>query len=124
MVETDNIKLELLPSGILLATYKKQTVITLEIGQHIVKTRLAFTGLEPLRPVLMYNAGIVEVEYSARKYLSSGEAISGLSAAAVLVDKATSAIVMNFIMAIERPKIPVKLFSSEKKAFRWLETFL
>lgn len=45
-VETDYIKLELLPNGILVATYKKRTIINLQMAQEIVSTRLAFTGNE------------------------------------------------------------------------------
>jgi hypothetical protein len=123
VVETDYIRLELLPNGILIATYKRRIKVTLEMATEIVQTRLNFTGREP-RPVLIYNQGVVKIEKSARKYVSSDDGIAGIKAAAIIVNAASTSIIMNFILRMERPDIPAKTFTSEKEAMTWLETYL
>ncbi len=122
-VETDYIRLELLPNGILIATYKRRTLIDLTMAKEIVKTRLDFTGLEP-RPVLIYNQGVIEVEREARKYVSGPEGCAGLSCAAIMQDHVATVIILSMIMALDKPPMPVKFFSKSRRAMAWLEGFL
>ena len=114
-VENDYVSLELLESGILIATYKKYKRITLEIAKEIVRMRLTFTGREP-RPVLVMNMGVTEISKPARKHLSSGDGIAGISASAIVVDNAATAFIVGFILWIERPLIPVKPFERKENA--------
>jgi hypothetical protein len=124
-VENDFIHLELLPNGILIATYKRRTLVNLAMAKTIVKTRLDFTGRDP-RPVLIYNQGVVKIDKSAREYVSSNDGIAGISAAAIIVDKASTSMIMNFILSMQRPEIPARMFPLRKKdeAMAWLESFL
>jgi hypothetical protein len=123
VIETPYIVMELLESGILVATYKRRTLVTLEMAREIVQARLAFTGREP-RPVLLMNQGVVEIDKSARKYVSSDDGLAGIKAAAIIVDHLSTAIIMSFILSVERPEIPAKTFTRAEKAMRWLETYL
>jgi hypothetical protein len=122
-VETPYIHLELLESGILIATYKKRVLITLDIAREVVETRLNFTGREP-RPVLIVNQGVVEIDKTARRYISTNDALAGIKAAAIIVDKLSTSIIMAFILSIERPEIPAKTFTRMDKAMVWLEKYL
>jgi hypothetical protein len=123
VVETDYIRLELLENGILIATYTRRVLVTLAMAQEIVKTRLDFTGRE-LRPVIIVNQGVIQVDKSARKYLSSDEGVAGISAAAVIVGHLSTSIIMSFILSVERPEIPARTFTSRARAMTWLEIFL
>jgi len=123
VIETPYIVMELLESGILVATYKRRTLVTLEMAREIVQARLEFTGREP-RPLLLMNQGVVEIDKSARKYVSSDDGLAGIKAAAIIVDHLSTAIIMSFILSVERPDIPAKMFTRAEKAMRWLETYL
>ena len=123
VAESDYIRLELLPDGILVAFYKKHKVVTLEMAKEIVGTRLNFVGRVP-RPVLIYNLGVLQMDKPARKYVSSGDGIAGIKAAAIIADKLSTYIIMGFIMSVERPPMPTRIFTRRSKAVAWLTTFL
>ena len=122
-LEMPYLRFELLPNGILVATYKSRVSITLEIAEEIVRTRLEFAGPEP-RPVLIYNQGVVYFDKQARKYVSSEYGIAGVKAAAVVVDWSFTYLIMSYIFSVERPAIPVKTFASAERAMQWLSTYL
>jgi hypothetical protein len=121
--DTPFVRLELLENGILVAIYKRHSVVTLDMAREIVRSRLEFTGRSP-RPVLVLNQGVVEFDKEARKYVSTGDGIAGIKAAAIVVDKASTAFIISFILKVERPGMPAKAFSRRGPAMRWLETFL
>jgi hypothetical protein len=123
MVETPYIRLELLDSGILVASYKRRTLVTLEMAREIVQTRLDFVGREP-RPVLIFNLGVVEVDKAARKYVSSGDGVAGIKAAATVTDNLATHFIMSFIYKFERLPMPVRNFTREDKAMEWLKVYL
>ena len=123
VVETAYIRLELLDNGILVATYKKQKLITLEMAREIVQTRLDFVGLEP-RPVLVLNEGVIQLDKGARKWVASGDGVVGISASAVIADHPGTFFIMALIFTIERPPMPARVYRSRDRAMAWLETFL
>ena len=123
MVETPYVKLELLPSGILVATYKRRALITLELAKEIVKTRLDFTGRTP-RPVIVFNLGVLEFHRDAQYYVSHDEGVAGLSAGAIIKDHLSSALISSFILKVAKTQIPARAFYYPQKAMKWLETFL
>jgi hypothetical protein len=122
-VETSYVRLELLDSGILVATYKKRALFTLEMAIDVVATRLSFAGRDP-RPVLIYNQGVAEFARDARTYVSTRDGLVGIKAAAFMVDKLSTAFILRLILALERPPIPVKPCTTERQAMAWLEDFL
>jgi hypothetical protein len=123
VVETDYIRLELLDNGILVATYKKQRLLTLAMAQEIVQTRLDFVGLDP-RPVLVLNEGVVQLDKAARKWVSSGDGVVGISASAVVAKHPGTFFIMAFIFTVERPPMPARVYRSRDRAMAWLETYL
>ena len=123
VVETPYVRLELLQNGILVASYKRWRRVTLEMAREIVQTRLDFTGREP-RPVLINNLGVVQFDKAARVYVSAGDGIAGVKAAAIMEDRLATSIIMSFILIFERPPMPVRTFRERNGAMTWLETYL
>ena len=107
----------------MLATYKQRKRITLDMAREIVQTRLDFAGVES-RPVLIVNLGVVNFDKAARAYVSNGDGILGVKAAAIVGDRLATKIIMSFIFSVEKPPIPARMFGREREALDWLENFL
>lgn len=109
--------------NILVGTYKKNLRIDLEIAKSIVNTRLSFTGGKKM-PSLILSQGVVSINKPAREYLASDDAIEGLLASAIIVNSPFSSYLGNFFLAVNKTKLPVKIFSTIPRAERWLQQFL
>jgi len=123
MVDTPYVRLELLENGILVAAYKPQRVVTLDMAKEIVQTRLDFVGRDP-RPVLVLNLGVMEFDKEARNYVSTGDGVAGVKAAAIVVNNLATSVIVSLILSVERPEMPARAFRRRGRAMRWLETFL
>ena len=120
---TPLVHLALLDNGILVATYRKQKLLTLEMAQQIVQARLDFVGRDP-RPVLVLNEGVMQMEREARKWVASGDGIVGVKASAVVAGPLSTWFIMSLILQVDRPPMPVKVCRKFDTAMAWLETFL
>jgi hypothetical protein len=120
---TPFVHLALLDNGILVATYGKQKLLTLAMAKQIVQARLDFVGRD-LRPVLIINEGVTEMDKGARKWVSSGDGIAGIKASAVIAGSLSTWFIMSLILQVERPPMPVRVCRKEDRAMAWLETFL
>ncbi len=109
--------------NILVGTYKKNLRIDLEIAKSIVSTRLSFTGGKKM-PSLILSQGVISINKPAREYLASDDAIEGLLASAIIVNSPFSSYLGNFFLAVNKTKLPVKIFSTIPRAERWLQQFL
>lgn len=111
-------------NGIMRVTYKENVTITLPIAKKMVADRIEFQ--KSIQCSAIPVIGYLNIKYAnkaARKYLSL-EGIEGISAAAfVSKTLAISTLVKVFVM-VEQPKIPVRLFEDEKKALKWIKTFI
>lgn len=121
-VETEFVRLYL-EDEILVCHYKRARLINLDMAREIVGTRLRNFGREP-RPVLIYNLGVVEMDKAARRYVSSGDGVSGIMAAATIADSNFTHYIMSLIYRMERPPMPARSFVDERRAVAWLKTFL
>lgn len=74
-------------------------------------------------PTLVHIGGVKSVSRDARKYYSSEESAQTIAAAALLISSELSKILANFFMGINRPIMPVKLFTSKDEAIDWLSSF-
>lgn len=120
---TPLVHLALLDNGILVATYRKQKLLTLPMAQQIVQDRLDFVGRDP-RPVLVLNEGVMQMEKEARKWVSSGDGVAGIKASAVVAGSLSTWFIMSLILQVERPPMPVRVYRKVDTAMAWLETFL
>ena len=108
---------------ILVGTYRSGIHISLETARSIVTTRKLFTGNLPM-PSLIKSQGVISMDKAAREYLASPEATEGLTASAILVQSAFSSFLGNFFLSVNKTSMPVKLFTDEAKAERWLRRFI
>ena len=123
--DTRYVRLELLESGILVAAYKRYRIVDLDMAREIVKARFDFVGRDAFLPVMVLNLGVIYMEKDARKYVSSGDGVAGIKAAAVLLDNNLATYyIMSLIRQVEQPPMPVRKFRKRDRALEWLTTFL
>lgn len=60
----------------------------------------------------------------ARDYFSTKEGSRGLSAAALVLKSPFSKMFGNFLLKINSPVMPVKIFNDDKKAKLWLQQYI
>jgi hypothetical protein len=105
---------------ILIATYKKGRTITLEAARDIVRERIEFTEGQPVG-VLLVDRGVSSFDKAARDYLASSEGTRFIKAGAILCEGPATAIIGNFIIKVNKPTIPVRLFTNKERAIGWLK---
>jgi hypothetical protein len=111
-----------LKGDLLIATYKKDLKVNLDIAKEIIGERHEFTNHKPV-VVLVYNQGVVRMDKRAREYLSSGDGVKGIIAAAIVVGSPFTSFMANFFVSVNKPKMPAKVFSNEEEALKWLTRF-
>ena len=107
---------------ILEATYKSGPKIDLATAKNILRERLEFTEGKSV-PVLVIDSGLVSMDKTARDFLSSNEGIQGIRASALISSSIVNSMLVNFILKISRPELPVKVFTKREDALEWLKTF-
>lgn len=108
--------------GILYAVYKPNFDITLEIAKECVQARIEFCKRQTY-PMYGDISNIKSTEKEARQYLSEGDGIKYLSAGAFLIKTQIEKYIGNFWMSINKPPLPVKLFTDETLAITWLQNY-
>jgi hypothetical protein len=108
--------------NLLYATYKKGVKITLEVAKKVVADRLALIK-DRRYPIIILNQGVVSIDKPARDYLSSGEGIKGLTAAALILDSPFGSFLGNFMLSVTKPALVAKIFTKTDVALRWLEKY-
>lgn len=111
-----------LQDDLLIATYKKDLKVNIDIAREIIKERHEFTSRKPV-VVLVYNQGVVRMDKKAREYLSSGDGIKGIIAAAIVVGSPFTSFMANFFVSVNKPKMPARVFSNTMEALKWLKRF-
>lgn len=64
------------------------------------------------------------ISIESRKYLSGQEANKAASSLAIIANTMVGKIIGNFLIGLNKPSYPVKLFTSEEKALDWLKQFM
>jgi hypothetical protein len=75
-------------------------------------------------PLLIDTREIRSITKEARDFFSMNNRESHVIAFAILIDSPLSKIIGNFFMGLNKPRVPVRLFTSEKEAISWLQSFL
>jgi hypothetical protein len=75
------------------------------------------------RPVLIDMRAIVGINREARAYYADGGGRRVATAAALLIGSPVSRVIANFLISLNRPPIPIQLFTSEAEAVAWLKQF-
>lgn len=108
--------------GVLFGTYKKGLRIDLEIAQSIVAARLRFTEGKAV-PAVLLNQGVVSVDKRARVFFASPDGSKGLKAVAMLLDSAFATFFANFYLSVNKPPMPVRIFTNPPAAIKWIQQF-
>jgi hypothetical protein len=74
-------------------------------------------------PLLIDTRDIRSITKEARDYFSMNNRESHVIAFGILIDSPLSKIIGNFFMGLNKPRVPVRLFTSEKEAVTWLQSF-
>ena len=122
--DTEYVNLSL-EGEILVITYKKGP-ITLDIAKDLVEKRHAFSnGKSYLFLACDEGVGIGGIERDAREYMGKGKSTEGIIASAFYTKSAFNKHIINFFLRISSrsQKFPVKVFSDQNEARKWLESF-
>lgn len=120
--ETRTAIIELRDDGILMVSMKKGSAVTIEDAEenHLASARVAGDArllvLVDVRPA-------VSITREARIYFADENVRSNTVAQALIIDSGVSKVIGNFFIGLNKPKFPVKLFTSEDKAVDWLKGF-
>ena len=97
-------------------------IIDMEMAEKLVEYRLkliegkTYPGFVDAREtVYIYNG--------AKKYLASEVGFIGTSAVAILIKSHVQKILVNTFILLKPTKIPVKMFTDEDTALKWLEGY-
>lgn len=117
---TKNIVALSIKNGILFSEYY-DCKITLNIAKKLVRDRQEFTK-NISYPVLITSSGRINLTREARVFLSSKEGTENLSLIALVHENSIINIMLiNFMLKIHPPLIPIKSFKNKKKALSWIK---
>jgi hypothetical protein len=108
--------------NILCARYADNLHMTLEIAKSCVGARVFFSKGESYA-LLIDMKGIKSVTPEARTYMASFGTLM-VKAGALITGSALNKTLGNIFLAIDKPPVPTKLFTSEEKAREWLQQFV
>ncbi len=110
-------------SGIVHVDYPKGTRVTLELAKEEFRQSAAFG--DGKKVVTIVNLTDIEsVDREARQFYGSAEATSKWAAVALITKSVASKVIGNFFLGINKPQMPVKLFSDEESAIEWLKQYI
>src|SRR5690606_11571113 len=99
----------------LLQVYFKPGKVDLEDAKHIVSTRRELIGEQKVYMVV-YDQVVTKLTRSARNYFASFEGTDGVDAAAFVINRQFTKIMVNYLLKVSKPNKPAKMFVSENKA--------
>jgi hypothetical protein len=112
--------------GVLIIVYKEKLKITLDIAKQCVQDRIKFCKGESY-PMVAALGDIHEPDQEAKKYLSSHEAMEGISAGAFIVKnhlyRLIGSVFIGLYVNLTRNSPPAKLFSNYDSAIAWARKY-
>lgn len=75
-------------------------------------------------PLIVDIREIKSISKEARDHFSMKDRKSAVSSIAIIINSQLSRIIGNFFMGLNKPAVPVKLFSSELEAVKWSKQYL
>lgn len=106
--------------GIARTKVKPQAEITLVEAK---ENSIVVNSLSPgnLYPLLIDSRDIKTISKEARDFFSMNNRESNVSAFAIIIHSPISRVIGNFFMGLNKPRVPARLFNSEKEAVKWLK---
>lgn len=111
-----------LENGIIVATWKIN-LIDITAAKEASTSRQKLTSGKKY-PLLVKMNSIKESTVEARDFLAADNNTKDIAAMALLVDSILGAYNSSFFVAVNKPKVPYKIFNDESKAKEWLEQFV
>ncbi|MBI1947160.1 MAG: hypothetical protein HYS27_15800 [Deltaproteobacteria bacterium] len=84
----------------------------------------AKAGGEKRRPVLVDLRPLGSADGAARGHYAGPETARVFTAVVLLIGSPVSRMVGNFFLTVDRPLVPLRLFTDEAEALAWLRAFL
>ena len=109
-------------NGIIYEIFKKNAVLNLTLAKLVVQKRLKVSN-KMLAPMFIDLRQVFSTDTSARKYMATREAVEYVTAGAFLIDNEIMRLAGNIFIKIDKPLVPVKLFTDEGKALHWLQVY-
>ena len=109
--------------GILRQEFNLNTELTLQDAQESIT---AFAKLSEGRPalVLVRMQGMKSATREARQYFEETVTPTSFIAVAGLTSSAVNRVIGSFFLRFNKPNSPLRLFTSETEALKWLKGFL
>lgn len=103
--------------GIVIANFRQELQVDINLAKQIVSERLAFQNGEKY-PVIIY-LNKINPSKEARSFMGN-EGIKDITIGAFIVKNAIEKVLINFFLSIEKPPIPAKAFTNEEDAISWI----
>lgn len=109
-------------NGILFANFQSNLAMTEDIARTCVEARIFFSRGHSY-PLCVDMRGLASMDKGARRYMASMGATL-VKAGALLTPSVLSRTIGNIFLKVDRPPVPMKLFTSEDKAEQWLRQYV
>lgn len=115
------LKIEELAWPLFLVTFTDGVRMNYEM---VEQTRRAYDGLSERGKIrlIVDMIGVKQVDKDARKSLSDKHSEERIEAMAILVRDPISRMIGNFLIGLNKPTVPLKLFSDFDSARNWIES--
>lgn len=111
-----------LEGPVLCATYNNDLHVSLEVAKKCVEARIFFSkGLS--YPLLIDMRGIRSTTREARRYMATVGATL-VKAGALITGSTVNRAIGNIFLKVDRPPVPLRLFTDAEKAREWLQRFV
>ena len=110
-------------NGIFHAIFDTNVNLTLEEAKEIIALEKKLSGGNR-HPAFVDIQKVKTVHQDARQYFASDSAAEIQVAAALLIGSPVSRAIGNFFLRLNKPILPVQMFTDKKQALHWLEQFL
>lgn len=111
-----------LQDGIIYGSYPIGTIVDLELSKKVLKDRTKLSDGKAY-PILGYGANVKYWTKEAKEFHSSEEYSRLIKAVALVYDSPIISIIITFYYRFYKSAFPIKSFSNEKQALKWLEQF-
>jgi hypothetical protein len=112
-IEDDILQCKILPNA----------EITIDDGKKIMEISMRLSNGKKI-PVLADMGSIKSMSRESRVYLSGEEAKKTATALALVTKTPIGKIIGNFLLGLNRPSYPIKMFTSPLEAKQWLKDFI
>ena len=119
VVKTRNAEIRIDQQGICHHIYNEGAALTLEDTLNEIRIISEMTGHKRVSILVDLNH-VKSIPRESRMYYASEEAGRIFKAAALLVGSQSSRIIGNFFIGLNKPAMPVKLFTFKEVALKWL----